>query len=126
MDCIEETIEVLYNSEYYGEYGLSEKAKKMFEERKTNDSTEDERDTPLILQIFHELGDEFNDEYCKVKSEKIPKKYEKFYGIYKYDGKEEVYIDYNQYDLISTIFHETMTDTEKINKIKDKYSRYNR
>ena len=62
----------------------------------------------------------------EVKSEKIPKKYEKFYGIYEYDGKEEVYMDYNKYDLISTIFHETMTDTEKINKLKDKYSGYNR
>jgi hypothetical protein len=36
MDCHEEKIEVLYNSGYGG-YGLSDKAKKMFEERKTNE-----------------------------------------------------------------------------------------
>ena len=57
MDCIEETIEVLYNSEYYGKYGLSEKAKKMIQLKM-------KETPPLILQIFHELGDEFNDEYC--------------------------------------------------------------
>jgi hypothetical protein len=70
MDCDEETIEVLYN-DAYGGYGLSDKAKKMFEERKTNEDFEDDRDTLLILQIFHELGIEFSDKFCQVKSEKI-------------------------------------------------------
>ena len=49
MECNKETIEVLYNS-IYGGYELSDKTKKMFEERKTNEDNEDDRDTPLILQ----------------------------------------------------------------------------
>ena len=75
----------------------------------------------MILQIFHELGDEFSGKCCEVKSEKILKKYEKFYDISEYDGKETVEIDYDKYDLVSTIFHETMTDSEKFNKLKEKY-----
>ncbi len=124
MDCIEETIEVLYNYAYGG-YGLSEKALKMLEERKTNDESEYDRDAPLIIQIFNELGDEFNGKCCKVKSKKILKKYEKFYDISEYDGKERVEIDYDKYDLVSTIFHETMTDSEKIIKLKEKYGYFN-
>jgi hypothetical protein len=123
MDCDEETIEVLYN-DAYGGYGLSDKAKKMFEERKTNEDFEDDRDTPLILQIFHELGIEFSDKFCQVKSEKIPKKYKGFYKISEYDGKEEVYIDYYTYELVSIILHDTMTDSEKINELKEKFTRH--
>jgi hypothetical protein len=119
MDCDEESIEVLYNAGYGG-YGLSDKAKKMFEERKTNEDDEDDRDTPLILQIFHELGVEFSDKYCKVKSKKIKKKYKDFYKFSEYDGKEDVYIDYSKYELVSILLHETMTDSEKINKLKEK------
>ena len=124
MDCDEETIEVLYNAAYGG-YNLSEKAMKMFEERKTIEDVRDAcyRDTPLILQIFHELGDEFSGKCCEVKSKKIKKKYEKFYNITEYDGKEEVYIDYSKYELVSTLLHDTMTDSEKINKLKESFTR---
>jgi hypothetical protein len=47
MDCNEENIEVLYNSGYGG-YGLSDKAKKMFEERKTNKDYEYDRDNRIF------------------------------------------------------------------------------
>ena len=120
MDCNEETIEVLYNSGYGG-YGLSDKAKKMFKERKTNEDSEVDRDTPLILQIFRELGVEFSDKYCDVRIKKIPKKYKNFYEFAEYDGKEKVIIDFDKYDLVSTLFHDTMTDGEKIIKLKEKY-----
>ena len=123
MECNEEAVEVLYNSRYGG-YELSDKAKKMFEERKTNEDYEDDRDTPLILQIFHELGVEFSDKYCKVKSTKIPKKYKGFYKFSEYDGKEEVYVDYYKYELVSTLLDDTMTDSEKINKLKEKFTRH--
>ena len=126
MDCDEETIEVLYN-DAYGGYGLSDKAKKMFEERKTIENVQDAeyyRDTPLILQIFHELGEEFSGKCCKVKSKKIKKKYKDFYKFSEYDGKEEVYIDYYKYELVSTLLHDTMTDSEKINKLKEKFTRH--
>ena len=89
MEYNEEAVEVLYNSRYGG-YELSDKAKKMFEERKTNEDYEDDRDTPLILQIFHELGVEFSDKYCDVRIKKIPKKYKNFYKYLEYDGRESV------------------------------------
>jgi hypothetical protein len=120
MECNEETIEILYNSRYGG-YGLSDKAMKIFEERKTNEDYECDRDTPFILQIFHELGLEFSDKYCDIRIKKIPKKYKNCYDISEYDGKERVEIDYDKYDLLSTLFHDTMTDSEKIIKLKEKY-----
>ena len=84
----------------------------MFEERKTIEDVRDAEyygDTPLILQIFHELGDEFSGKCCKVKSKKIKKKYKDFYKFSEYEGKEEVYIDYYKYELVSTLLHDTMT-----------------
>ena len=114
----EELIEVLYNSTYGG-YDLSDKAKKLFEERKTNEDSEYDRDTPLMLQIFHELGDEFDGSYCKVKIKKIPKKYKNFYEITDYDGREDVVIDEYQHDFESILRNESMTDSEKIIKLKE-------
>ena len=84
MDCDE----VLYNAAYGG-YSLSEKAVKMFEERKTIEDVGDAeyyRDTPLILQIFHELRDEFSGKCCKVKSKKIKKKHKGFYKFSDYES----------------------------------------
>ena len=124
MDCCdEETIEVLYNARYGG-YGLSEKAEKMYEERSGRKADcLDCRHSPLLLQIFHELGDEFNSKYCYAEIEKIPKKFENFYVIDEYDGLEEVIIDYHTYELTNTILHSTMNDNEKINKLKEIVSR---
>ena len=121
MDCNEETIEVIYNVKYGG-YGLSDKAIKLFEERKTDEDNEDDRDTPLMLQIFKELGDEFNDKYCSARIQKIPKKYKRFYNITEYDGKEEVEINNSKYEHVSILFHNTLTDSEKIAKMKEKYT----
>lgn len=120
MDCCdEETIEVLYNARHGG-YGLSEKAEKMYEERSgRNVHSLDSRHSPLLLQIFHELGDEFNSKYCYAKIKKIPKKLENFYEIDEYDGLEEVIIDYYTYELTNTILHSTMNDNEKIIKLKE-------
>ena len=125
MDCDEEQIEVLYNAAYGG-YSLSDKAVKMFEERKTIENVGDAvyyRDTPLMLQIFHELGDEFSGKCCKIKSKKINKKHKDFYYITEYDGKERVEIDYFKYELVSTLLDDTMTDSEKINKLKERFTR---
>ena len=41
-----------------------------------------------------------------------------------YDGKEEVEIDYHHYELISTLLDDTMTDSEKINKLKEEFTRH--
>lgn len=117
--CEEETIEVLYNA-MHGGFGLSEKAEKMYKEKLgRNVHSLDSRHSPLLLQIFHELGDEFNSKYCYVKIKKIPKKLENFYEIDEYDGLEEVIIDYYTYELTNTILRSTMNDNEKINKLKE-------
>ena len=120
MDGNEETIEVLYNAQYGG-YRLSEKTKKIFKERKTDEDDEDDRDTPLILQIFNELGDEFNGKFCTAKSEKILKN---FYKITEYDGLEDVIIDDEKYEYVRILFHDTMTDKENIIKMKESFSNF--
>ena len=61
--------------------------------------------------------------YCKVKSKKIKKKYKGFYKFSEYDGKETVEIDYHRYDLVSILLDDTMTDSEKINKLKERFTR---
>ena len=48
MDCTDEPIEVSYNAAYGG-YGLSDKAKKIFEARKTSGDDEDDRGTQFML-----------------------------------------------------------------------------
>lgn len=122
-DRNEETIEVLYNAQYGG-YRLSEKAKKISKERKTDEDDEDDRDTLLILQIFNELGDEFNGEFCTARSEKILKKYKNFYKITEYDGLEDVIIDDEKYEYVRILFHDTMTDKEKIIKMKESFPNF--
>ena len=46
----------------------------------------------MILQIFKELGDEFNGECCRVKITKISKKYKNFYKTTEFDGKEVIIV----------------------------------
>ena len=107
---------------------MSDKAKKIFEGRKTDEDDENDRDTPLMLQIFNELGPEFNRYRYAARTEKIPKKYKNFFKITEDDGSEEVLIDdeihglvNEKYELVSILFHDTVTDNEKIIKMKEKF-----
>ena len=58
------------------------------------------RSDPILVQIYKELGDNFDGgKYSKTAIEKNPKKYEKYYIISEYDGLETVEIDYTKYEL---------------------------
>jgi len=131
----EEMIEVLYCN-CYGGWGMSEKAIKMYKDRKREKNkqiSEDsysilryslERHDPNLIEIYKELGKEFDDKYSKSEIEEIPKKYENYYTISEYDGLESVNIDYYRYDNemykinIETILKSEMNNDEKIKELK--------
>lgn len=131
----EETIEVLYNA-CYGGYTVSDRAIKMHQQRinfTINDKNDEwfyaerfERHDPVFLEIFHELGNDFNaGKYSRIKAEKIPKKYENHYDIYEYDGLERVDILYSKYEadlksqnIKNIVLHGTMSNDEKIQELK--------
>jgi hypothetical protein len=120
----EEEIEVLLN-DCYGGWQISNKANKLYELRRTKDSIR-KRSDPILVQIYKELGDEFDGgKHSKTGIEKIPKKYEKYYIINEYDGLETVEIDYTLYELdnlkqkIKEILeNNSMDNDEKINQFK--------
>jgi hypothetical protein len=97
----EEEIEVLLN-DCHGGWQISNKANKLYELRRTKDSNNNirKRSDPILVQIYKELGDEFDGgNHSKTGIEKIPKKYEKYYIISEYDVLESVEIDYTLYEL---------------------------
>ena len=128
----EEKIDILYNS-CYGGWRISEKAIKLYNTRMKEsipgyksincDDNHNEllhRHDKVLIEIYHELGDEFNDKYSCSKLMKIPKIYEKYYTITEYDGLEYINIDKNKYklDIIKEIIVNNQISTdEKINKI---------
>ena len=96
----EEEIEVLLN-DCYGGWKISNKAMKLYELRRTKDSNYyiSKRSDPIFVQIYKELGDEFDEgEHSKTGIGKIPKKYENHYYITEYDGLESIEIDYTKYE----------------------------
>ena len=121
----EEEIEVLLN-DCYGGWQISNKAKKLYELRRTKNSIR-RRSDPILVQIYKELGDEFDGKYSKTGIEKIPKKYEKYYIISEYDGLESIEIDYTKYELdhlkqkIKEILeNNSMDNDEKIKALEGK------
>ena len=122
----EEEIEVLLN-DCYGGWQISNKANKLYELRRKKDSNYyiRKRSDPILVQIYKELGDEFDGgKHSKTGIEKIPKKYEKYYYISEYDGLEKVEIDYTKYELdhlkqkIKEILENNNIDNnEKINQL---------
>ena len=123
-----EEIEVLHNDCYGGGWRISNKARKLYALRKTNNSNNYlcKRSDPILIQIYHELGDEFDgDKTSKTFIGKIPKKYENCYNISEYDGLETVEIDYIKYELdhlkkkIKEILeNNSLNNDEKINQFK--------
>ena len=123
-DYNEEEIEILYN-DIYGGWRISNKANKLYTLRTTNDSNYYlfKRSDPILIQIFKELGDEFDGKYSKTVIAKIPKKYKNYYYIKEYDGLETVEIDFTKYELnnlkknIKEILENNSIDNhEKINQ----------
>ena len=126
----EEEIEILVNI-CYGGWNISEKAIELYKLRNPNyNLTENEfdyyfnRDDPILVQIYKELGNDFDDKYSKTKIKKILKKYEYYYDIDEYDGKECVRINYTKYKLdniynkIKKILQSNNNDNTKINEIE--------
>ena len=123
----EEEIEVLYN-DCYGGWRISSKANKLYKLRKTNNSNNylSLRNDPILIQIYNELGDEFDEgKYSKTGIEKIPKKYENHYYISEYDGLETLEIDYTKYELDNLkknikdiLIDNSIDNNEKINQFK--------
>ena len=120
----EEEIEVLLN-DCYGGWQISNKANKLYELRKTEKSENyiRRRSDPILVQIYKELGYEFDAKCSSTKIEKIPKKYENYYHISEYDGLETVEIAYTLYELdqlkqkIKEILENNdMDNDEKINQ----------
>uniref|UniRef100_A0A6C0IEK8 Uncharacterized protein n=1 Tax=viral metagenome TaxID=1070528 RepID=A0A6C0IEK8_9ZZZZ len=129
----EEFIEILYNTSYGG-WGISDKAIELYKLRNVNDNSmalEYEchellsRTDPILIQIYNELGDEMNTKCCKIRIKKIPKKYENYYYISEYDGKESIAIDFTNYKLdmvynkITEILQSTNNNEIKIIKIEE-------
>ena len=122
----EEEIEVLYN-DCYGSWRISNKARKLYVLRRANDSNNNfssKRSDPILIQIYNELGNEFDSEHSKTAIKKISKKYEYYYFISEYDGLETVEIDYTKYELdnlkqqIKDILENNSIDNdEKINQL---------
>jgi hypothetical protein len=129
----EEMIRVLY-CDVYGGWNLSKKAIKMYRERTGKINTENpedniyflyiERHDPILLEIYKELGKEFDGKYSQSEIEEIPKKYENYYTITEYDGLETVVIDYHKYDKdmykinIETILKSEMNNDDKIKELE--------
>lgn len=58
------------------------------------------RHDPVLVQLYHELGKDFDsDKISSTKIWTIKKKYEKYYHITEYDGNESVCIDKTLYKL---------------------------
>jgi hypothetical protein len=129
----EEFIEILYNTSYGG-WGISDKAIELYKLRNVNDNSmalEYEchellsRTDPILIQIYNELGDEMNTKCCKIRIKKIPKKYENYYYISEYHGRESIAIDFTNYKLdtvyskITEILQSTNNNDIKIIKIEE-------
>jgi len=124
-----EKIEILYNA-CYGGWSPSAKARELYKIRKIHTDQNksntyiSKRSDPLFIQIYYELGDEFDDKYSRTQIIKIPKIYENYYDIDEYDGLESIIIDYTKYKLdkienkIKEVLQSTINNDEKINELQ--------
>ena len=126
----EKTTKILLNI-CYGGWAVSDKAKELYEQRKAVGDVRDRffdyeiRHDPILVQIYEELGEEFNDKYCNVGYKEIPEKYENYYTIYEYDGKESIVIDYVRYNhdklienMKKILKNNMMTNDDKITNLE--------
>ena len=106
----------MYNGSYGG-YGFSKEAIRLYNERKSAESSPPypytygghsiSRTDPVMVQIVRELGDKANSFYSRIVLEEIPARYANHYSITEYDGNETVQIEYDKYavDRIREIMH---------------------
>ena len=125
--------EILVN-ECYGGFGVSNKAIDLYNKYKLEinpdfnpikhyeclESIKDRSD-PILIKVFDELGNEFNDKYSKAGKVSIKQKYIKHCCIREYDGKEYIDINYFKYKtdkLKEILYSENMDEIEKIKNMK--------
>jgi uncharacterized protein YpuA (DUF1002 family) len=122
----EEEIEILLNIGYGG-WKISKKAIELYKLRNPSCNVignDFNRHEPILVQIYKELGNDFDGKFSKTKIKKILKKYENYYEIDEYDGKEYVKINYTKYKLdniynkIKEILQSNNNDNTKINEIE--------
>ena len=122
-----EEIEVLYNCKYGG-WGISKIAIDLYKYRNNLSEFNPEfccRNDIILINIYKELGDNFDGKFSKTRIKRILKKYEHYYYIEEYDGKEYVRIDYNKFKLdniynkMKEILQKDICNDLKINQIEE-------
>jgi len=92
-------LEVLVNTGYGG-YQPSKQALELYKVYTGNDYKTYNRTDPDMIRIYKELGkEEFDSSVSSTEIEIIHKKYEDFYELSEYDGKETLKINYDEYKL---------------------------
>lgn len=122
---MEPTIPVLFNT-CYGGWHLSERALVLYRERQPSYSEDARfsmcRHDPILVQIFNELGREFDAAFSKTEVWNIPAKYINHYRIKEYDGMESVSIDYSKYtlDTLKEVLRAAeLSSDEKVHRCQD-------
>lgn len=94
------TFVFLYNKSYGG-FGFSEQFHEVFFEKYEEmlmESWSYQRDDPRLFELVQELGAmRSQGDCCQLGAKRFPIKYKGFITIHEYDGKEEIWIDYNKY-----------------------------
>ena len=126
-------IHILYNN-CYGGFFPSEQAIKLYNVRRTAIDpgckailygNEFQRHDPILVQIFIELGDDFDVSFSKTAIYTCGKEYERYYEIRDYDGMERVSIDINRYrlDKVQSILgNDNTTNDDKIGNLKQVFT----
>jgi len=104
----------------YGGWRLSPKAASLLGRNEYGTRYRSRHD-PKLVEIWQELGAEFDGKHSKTKAQYVLAKYADFYNISEYDGSETISIRYEDYqvDQISNILDATkQTDSEKLAAIR--------
>ena len=117
-------IQILYNI-CYGGFSPSNKAVELYNLKKMEIDPSFQgilscmlidRHDPILVQIHHELGRNFDVSYSNTNVFLLDKKYKNYYVINEYDGMEMVSVDINRYKLdnIKHILQNQQSNDKKI------------
>ena len=101
---IEQYIYVLYNRIFGSGFIPSSKVRELYDLQDTNNVNEyhhifyKNRHDPVLVDIYYELGNDFNGPSSNIFVKMIDKKYEDYYSIIEYGGLEAVVIDYKRFE----------------------------
>lgn len=88
-------------------------------EAKTN--LQIERDDPILIEIFEQMGEKMNNKYCVFKMAQVPFHLKSYVRISEYDGRETVRVDWNHYQrdkVLSILEDANMDDHDKCKQSK--------